>query len=75
MLIVPAVSMNDYKNANQWKDFHIIKDYETDIPVQRIENREVKSIYSLEGKPLQQMRRGLNIVVSKDGTVKKVLVK
>lgn len=75
MLIVPAVSMNDYKNANQWKDFHMIKDYETDIRVQRIENREVKYIYSPEGKPLQQMQRGLNIVVSKDGTVKKVLVK
>lgn len=35
----------------------------------------VKGIYTINGMRRQQMQRGLNIVVSSDGSVKKVLVK
>ena len=37
--------------------------------------QSAESIYSLNGVRRQELRRGVNIVVGKDGQVKKVLVK
>ena len=39
------------------------------------ENQEPEAIYSIDGKQLKQMQRGLNIVKMKNGTVKKILKK
>ena len=55
-------------------DITIYGTYATTIDA--ISNVECKiNYYSLDGQPIEQPRKGLNIVKMSDGTVKKVVVK
>ena len=73
-LYVPEASLASYKTTSPWSDFGAI------LPISgaRIESITVgeptiEAIYNLEGKRLNNMSRGLNILRMSDGTTKKVL--
>lgn len=70
---MPVGAVPLYQAAKEWKDFHIISD-ETDIndiPTQQ----DVKAIYTPNGKKLNKLQKGLNIILMNDGTIKKKMVK
>ena len=72
-LKVPVGTVPLYQAADQWKDFWFIVD-ETDIndiPTQQ----DVKAIYTPNGKKLDKLQKGLNIILMNDGTIKKKMVK
>ena len=56
------------------KDIMVYGSYTTDI-AEIMADRNVAGIYSIDGKRLSRLQRGLNIIRMKDGTVKRVMVK
>ena len=77
-LIVPIGSKVAYQVANQWKDFFFIE--ESDVTaINRIYDDEAEGrivgIYDLNGRKLERLQRGMNIVRMSDGTTKKVVIK
>ena len=56
------------------KDIMVYGSYTTGI-AEIMADRNVVSIYSIDGKRLSRPQRGLNIIRMKDGTVKRVMVK
>ena len=80
-LHVPAVSIEAYRNAESWKDFKEIVALTDSDPnptgMTNVSNNMVTSerYYSLDGKRLNQLQRGLNIIRMSDGTTRKVIVK
>ena len=75
-LYVPQGTKEAYANADVWKDFGNIIEYDaTDID--KVTNRsDVKEIsrYSLNGQRVTSPTKGVNIVVYSDGSIKKVAV-
>ena len=76
-LIVPPGSLAAYKSANEWKDFNIIE--ESDVTaINGINGNGAESqnthIYDTNGRKLESLQRGMNIIKLSDGTIKKVLV-
>jgi Flp pilus assembly protein protease CpaA len=72
-LYIPFGSIEAYKNADQWKDFNnIIESFPTDI--NNIYNNEIKNYYDLNGRQIQQ-QRGINIIKTANGKIRKVLIK
>ena len=55
-------------------DVTVYASYETGI-IDLVTIQGVKAIYAPNGKKLDKLQKGLNIVVMKDGTVRKVLIK
>jgi hypothetical protein len=43
--------------------------------IQTPTTREIKSIYSMDGRQLNHLQKGINILRYSDGTTKKVVVK
>lgn len=80
-LHVPAGSLEAYCNAEQWKEFKEIVALTDDDPkptgIKDINNDSITTgrYYSLNGQQMATPRRGLNIILMKDGTTKKVIVK
>ena len=81
-LHVPAVSVEAYQNAEQWKDFGSIVALTDDDPkptgISEMEYAPMatnKAIYDLQGHQLTQPKKGLNIIRMSDGKTKKVIVK
>jgi hypothetical protein len=56
-------------------DLVVYASYTSGIKDVLITRQHNKRIYSLSGKELDKLKKGLNIVVLSDGTVKKVMVK
>ena len=81
-LHVPAVSLEAYRNAEQWKDFgNIVALTDDDSKPTGIEVSTAKQLptiierYTIDGKRITTPQRGLNIVKMSDGTTKKIIVK
>ena len=76
-LSVPAGSTSAYQEAAQWKEFFFIDNDVTAI--NRIYDDEAEGrivgIYDLNGRKLERLQRGINIVRMSDGTTKKVVIK
>lgn len=72
-LYVPEISVDAYKNANEWKDFYNIIGVATGINDVKITDFE-DGLYDLSGRKLSKPQRGINIIRNNDGTAKKVVV-
>lgn len=67
-----------YKVHQDWYEFDIQPMDEEALAVESIrqlDNSQFDDCYSLSGRKLSQIQRGINIVRMKDGTTKKVLIK
>ena len=80
-LHVPANAVEAYRNAEQWKDFgNIVALTDEDPKPTSIEsvNSSIKTAeryFTIDGKQITSLQRGLNIVKMSDGTTRKVIVK
>lgn len=75
-LYVPQGTKEAYANADVWKDFGNIIEYDA-TGIYKVTNRsDVKEIsrYSLNGQRVTSPTKGVNIVVYSDGSIKKVAV-
>lgn len=75
-LYVPQGTKEAYANADVWKDFENIIEYDA-TGIDKVTNRsDVKEIsrYSLNGQRVTSPTKGVNIVVYSDGSIKKVAV-
>ena len=75
-LYVPQGTKEAYANADVWKDFGNIIEYDA-TGIDKVPNRSnVKEIsrYSLNGQRVTSPTKGVNIVVYSDGSIKKVVV-
>ena len=75
-LYVPQGAKEAYANADVWKDFGNIIEYDA-TGIDKVTNRsDVKEIsrYSLNGQRVTSPTKGVNIVVYSDGSIKKVAV-
>ena len=75
-LYVPQGTKEAYANADVWKDFGNIIEYDA-TGIDKVINRsDVKEIsrYSLNGQRVTSPTKGVNIVVYSDGSIKKVAV-
>ena len=76
ILFVPAGTKSKYESTDGRKRFHHIVEgspAHVDEGLQ-VEN-DVSTIYNLNGHRIVSPQRGINIVRTKDGKIKKVLVK
>ena len=77
-LHVPAISIDAYKNAEQWKDFVNIVALTDPSGIEATTATQQPTIvecYTIDGKRIVTPQRGLNIIKMSDGTTKKVVVK
>lgn len=77
ILYVPQGTKNAYSNADVWRDFANIIEYNA-TGVNNVTNcSEVKEIarYSLNGQRATSPTKGMNIVVYSDGSIRKVVVR
>ena len=75
-LYVPQGTKEAYANADVWKDFRNIIEYDA-TGIDKVTNRsDVKEIsrYSLNGQRVTSPTKGVNIVIYSDGSIKKVAV-
>ena len=75
-LYVPQGTKEAYANADVWKDFGNIIEYDA-TGIDKVTNRSnVKEIsrYSLNGQRVTSPTKGVNIVIYSDGSIKKVAV-
>ena len=75
-LYVPQGTKEAYANADVWKDFGNIIEYDA-TGIDKVTNRsDVKEIsrYSLNGQRVTSPTKGVNIVIYSDGSIKKVVV-
>ncbi|MBQ7511144.1 MAG: hypothetical protein IJU11_00190 [Prevotella sp.] len=76
-LYVPTGTVKKYKAADIWKEFVNIMEYDpSSIDVQSQDERDtISAIYDLNGKRLEQLQSGLNIVRMNNGTTKTIVIK
>lgn len=75
-LYVPEASLESYKTTSPWSEFGtILPISSTGIESPAISEPTIEAIYNLEGKRLNNMGRGVNILRMSDGTTRKVLNK
>lgn len=75
-LYVPQGTKEAYANADVWKDFGNIIEYDA-TGIDKVTNRsDVKEIsrYSLNGQRVTSPTKGVNIVIYSDGSIKKIAV-
>ena len=73
VLTVPYGTSELYKAANDWKNFANITEMEYNSIGNHPAINTQESYFTIDGKPLPAPQRGLNIIRSSDGTVKKVM--
>lgn len=74
-LYVPKRSKDYYKSTVGWQDFlHIEELDESDISHVRLSAQSAR-FYDLQGNRLDNARKGINIIRTKDGEVKKAIIK
>jgi hypothetical protein len=82
-LHVPAASIDAYTNAEVWKGFtNIVALTDEDskptteiIATTATQQPVIVERYTIDGKRINQLQRGLNIIKMSDGTTRKVVVK
>jgi hypothetical protein len=76
-LYVPTGSKEAYANANEWKKFTHIEEYDvTGIRQNSIQNdNAVTGYYNLQGQRITKPQSGVVIVRYNDGTSRKMLIK
>ena len=78
-LHVPLSSLDDYKSAYPWSTFGNIvalTEAETGICVLPAdETNEREQIFAIDGKPIETLQKGVNIIRQEDGATKKVYVR
>ena len=73
-LCVPAAHIEEYKAADQWKDFFFYDTIETGMESASADKAIEVERFSLDGQRLTAPTKGLNIVKYSDGSVRKVAV-
>lgn len=77
-LIVPNGTIGKYKSTQGWMTFaNIIEQGESSVvaPIRTANLNGCDKIYNLDGKQVNYLQKGLNIIRIKDGTTRKVVVK
>ena len=73
-LYVPEASLASYKTTCPWSEFGTILPISgTGIESITVSEPTIEAIYNIEGKRMNSMSRGLNILRMSDGTTRKVL--
>lgn len=73
---VPESSIDIYKSIAPWNKFIAIVPIEgTDIKTNSIDLQKFTDVYSLDGRKLEQPRKGFNIIRSANKTIKRVISK
>jgi len=72
-LYVPAESLSQYQQADQWKEFFFIEAGIKNVNGNNSNKATIKSRYDLGGKQLSQPQKGLNILKMSDGTSRKIV--
>ena len=72
-LYVPAESLSQYQQADQWKEFFFIEAGIKNVNGNNSNKATIKSRYDLGGKQLSQSQKGLNILKMSDGTSRKIV--
>ena len=75
-LYVPTGAVDNYRQADVWKDFKNIAEYNPTGINNAITNSSVRETnrYSANGQIMETTARGMNIVKYSDGSVKKIMV-
>ena len=77
-LHVPASALTEYKTTSPWSNFYKIvplTEEETGIETIVSDTTHATGIYTLDGKQLRSLRKGVNIIKYQNGTTRKVLMK
>lgn len=77
-LNVPVGYLSAYQAADQWKDFFFIEEKNLDgIATLKAKDvsTDVRAIYDAAGRKQNKLQRGVNVLLMKDGSQRKVLVK
>ena len=74
-LYVPEASLDSYKSTVPWKAFGTILPISTDgiEDCTTGKSAEIKEVFNTEGKRLNGMNRGINIIRMSDGATRKVM--
>ena len=74
-LYVPKESIDLYKSTIPWSYFKSIVDIEsTDINhITHTDDNEIKAVFGVDGKRIDGMKKGMNIVKMNDGETRKVI--
>lgn len=72
-LLVPGDYNAAYRAADQWKEFFFVEDGVASIHKNTME--DIQTIYDASGRKLSKLQRGMNVLLMKDGSQRKVLVK
>lgn len=77
MLYVPEESIEQYSNADQWREFFNIIPWEGALVDGLLngETSEIVNCYDLTGRKASASQSGICIVVCSDGTRRKMLVR
>lgn len=73
-LYVPEGSIDDYKASKPWNGFGTIAGLSTGINSITIDSDDAW-VFDMQGNRLDNVRKGVNIIRTKDGKTKKVMVK
>jgi len=76
-LTVPVGYLSAYQAADQWKEFFFIEEGDSNgIATLETEDEStnVRTIYDAAGRKQSKLQRGVNVVVMKDGSQRKVVV-
>jgi hypothetical protein len=75
-LYVPKGSKSAYQEANYWKEFkEIIEIAPSSIEQTMGSENDKAMIFTIDGKRVDNLKKGLNVIRMKDGTKRKVVVK
>ncbi|MCR5316374.1 MAG: leucine-rich repeat domain-containing protein, partial [Bacteroidaceae bacterium] len=77
-LHVPANSVDKYKTHNVWGKFmDVVPLTDEELAINNItfNDTDVKDVFDLSGSRINQLKRGVNIIRTKDGKTMKVWVK
>ena len=73
---MPSGTIDKYKATNGWKDFIYIEEgTPVGINTSMIEKKAGTKYFTIDGKPVDNLKKGVNIIWVEDGTTRKVVVK
>ncbi len=77
-LHVPAESLEVYKTSEPWSKFgNIIALTDEEMDVKPIDNDEssINDVYDLSGRQQTKLKKGINIVRTSNGTIRKFMIR